>query len=213
MNLIRKYILKDFKLKILSLMLALMLWFAVAYMGESRMSLSVRVSAENLGKNFLVIKMEPDEVLVTISGPVSILKSIRARDVKIPLDLANVKGGRQVYNLQRDSVVAPKGIKVEEVKPDYVVIETDAIMEKRLKTIVKLDKKWMGMYVVKSWTPRYVIVEGSRDALKGIDSIATLPVDGSFLSEEEEVNVGLDIKDLAVRKLMPDDIWVILRRR
>jgi hypothetical protein len=133
--------------------------------------------------------------------------------VKIPLDLANVKGGRQVYNLQRDSVVAPKGIKVEEVKPDYVVIETDTIMEKRLKTIVKLDKKWMGMYVVKSWTPRYVTVEGSRDALKGIDSIATLPVDGSFLSEEEEVNVGLDINDLVVRKLIPDDIRVILRRR
>ena len=107
MNLIRKYIFKDFKLKILSLMLALMLWFAVAYMGESRMSLSVRVSAENLGKDFLVSKMEPDEVLVTINGPVSILKSIRARDVKIPLDLANVKGGRQIYNLQRDSVVAP----------------------------------------------------------------------------------------------------------
>ena len=194
-------------------MLALMLWFAVSYMGESRMSLSVSVSAENLDRDWLVSKMDPDEVLVTVNGPVSILKGIRARDVKIPLDLANVKEGRQVYNLQRDNVFVPKGIKVEEVKPDYVVIETDSIMEKRLKTVVKLDKKWMGMYVVKSWTPRYVFVEGSRGDLKGIDSIATLPVDGNFLSEEEEVNVGLDIKDIVARKLIPDNIRVILRRR
>jgi len=213
MDFIKRHIVNDFKLKILSLVLALMLWVAVAYMGESRMSISVRVSAENLDKEFIVSKMDPDEVLVTVNGPVSILKGIRARDVKIPLDLANVKEGRQVYNLQRDSVFVPKGIKVEEVKPDYVVIETDSIVEKRLKTVVKLDKKWMGMYAVKSWAPHYVAVEGSSSTLKGRDSITTLPVDGGFLSEEEEVMVGLDMKDIAARKIKPDSIRVILRRR
>jgi YbbR domain-containing protein len=213
MDFFRRHILNDFKLKILSLVLALMLWVAVAYMGESRMSIAVTISAENLGRNYIISKMDPDEVLVTLDGPVSILKGIRARDVRIPLDLVDVKEGRQVFSLRKDNVFRPEGLKVDAIKPDYVVIETDSIMEKRLKTVVKLDKKWMGMYVVKSWSPRYVAVEGSNDTLKGRDSIVTLPVDGSFMSEEEDVNVGFDMKDMVVRKIVPDNVKVTLRRR
>ena len=213
MNFFRRYILNDFKLKILSLVLALMLWVAVAYMGESRMNIAVRLSAENLAKNLIVSKMDPDEVLVTLDGPVSVLKGIRARDVRIALDLTDVKEGRQVFSLYKENVSRPEGLKVEAIKPDYVVMETDSVMEKRLKTVVKLDKKWMGLYVVKSWSPRFVTVEGSRDTLKGRDSIMTLPVDGSFMSEEEEVDVGLDTKDVVVRKMAPDNVRVTLRRR
>jgi YbbR domain-containing protein len=213
MDFIRRHIFNDFKLKILSLVLALMLWVAVAYMGESRMSIAVRVSAENLAKNLIVSKMDPDEVFVTLDGPISVLKGIRARDVRIALDVANLKEGRQVFNLYKDNVSRPEGLKVDAIKPEYVVIETDSLVEKRLKTLVKLDKKWTGLYVVKSWAPRYVTVEGSRDALKDRDSIATLPVDGSFMSEEEGVDVGLDMKDMAVRKIAPDNVRVTLRRR
>ncbi len=212
MELIKKYILKDVKLKILSLVLAAMLWLAVSYMGESRMSISVRVSPENLNRDFIVTKMEPDEVLVTINGPVSILKSIRGRDVKAPLDLSEVREGRQVYNLQYNNIYTPKGVKVEEVKPDSVVVETDGTLEKRLRTVVKLDKKWTGMYSIKSWYPHYVNVEGSRDSLKKRDFIETLPVDGNFLSDEETVDIPLDMRDITARKISPDTVRVVLRR-
>jgi len=212
MNLISKYIFKDFKLKALSIVLATMLWLAVSYMGVSRMSISVRVSADKLSRDFIVSKMDTDEVLVALNGPVSILKDIRARDVGVSLDLSNVKEGRYVYDLQKNNIRVPKGIQVEEVKPDYIVVEINGTMEKRFKTVVKLEKKWMSMYSVKSWTPRYVNIEGSGGSLKDIDSIETVPVDGSFISEEETIDVPLDAKDLIIRKIKPDTIKVILKR-
>ncbi|MCX5805662.1 MAG: CdaR family protein [Proteobacteria bacterium] len=212
MNFITKYILKDFKLKTLSLVLASMLWLAVSYMGVSKMSISVRVSADKLSRDLIVSKMDTDEVLVTLNGPVSMLKDIRARDIGISLDLSNVKEGRYVYDLQKNNVRAPKGIQVEEVKPDYIVIEIDGTIEKTLKTIVKLEKKWIGMYSIKSWTPRYVNVEGSGNALKNIESIETIPVDGNFISVEETIDVPLDAKNLIIRKVKPDIVKVILRR-
>ncbi len=212
MNLISKYIFKDFKLKALSIVLASMLWLAVSYMGVSRMSISVRVSADKLSRDYIVSKMDADEVLVTLNGPVSILKDIRARDVGVSLDLSNVKEGRYVYDLQKNNIRAPKGVQVEEVKPDYIVVEIDGTIEKRLKTVVKLEKKWMNMYSVKSWTPRYVSVEGSENSLKNIDSIETIPVDGSFISDEETIDVSLDAKDLIIRKIKPDTIKIVLKR-
>ena len=211
-SLITRYLLKDFKLKALSLVLASMLWLAVSHVGVSRMSISVRISAENLSKDLIVSKMDTEEVLLTLNGPVSILKYIRARDLGISLDLPKAKEGRHVYDLQKNNVQVPKGIQVEELKPDYVILEIDNIIEKRLKTIVKLDRKWLGMYSVRSWTPHYVHVEGSENELKNIHSIETVSVDGNFISEEEIIEVPLDSKDLTLKKIKPDTIKITLQK-
>ncbi len=208
----RDYIRKDLKLKILSLILASMLWFAVSFVGESRMGLSVRVIPEGLEKDFVVTKLQSDEVLVTVSGPVSLLKQIRGRDVRVVVNLSGVKEGRFVFTLEKKEIQVPQGIHVDEVKPDYVVVQVDRSIEKRLKTVVKLDDKMAATYKVKSWYPRYVTVEGPKAFLDPLNEIETLPVTGDFHHEEEETYVGLDTKGVALRSIRPDQIRVVVRR-
>lgn len=212
MDIIRKYILKDLTLKILSLILAAMLWFAISYIGESKMSISVQVSTDNLSKNYIVKKMDTEDVLVTINGPVLILKNLRARDIKVSVDLSNVNDGHHIFNLKRSDIRVPKGINVENIKPDYVAIEVERALEKRLRSIVRLDKKWIGIYRIKSWYPHYINVEGSRGSLENKDSIETLLVDGQLKNEEEELDVSLDTKDMLVKRLKPETIRVILKK-
>jgi YbbR domain-containing protein len=209
---LKKYLLKDFKLKVLALNLAAMLWFAVSNMGESKMSFSVKIGVDKLSKEFIIKKIENEEVLITLDGPVSILKAIRTRDIKLIIDLSNVKEGRHVYNFQTTDVQIPKGVKVDELKPDFVAIELDRAIEKKLQTVVKLDKKWTGIYRVKSWTPLFIFVEGSKESLDLVDSIETIPVDGNFLGEEETVEISLDTRDMVIRKLKPETVKVVLRR-
>ena len=177
------------------------------------MSFSVKIGVDKLGKEFIIKKIENEEVLITVDGPVSILKGIRARDIRLTLNLSDVKEGRHVFTLQETDVQIPKGVKVEALKPDFVAIELDRIMEKRLRTIITLDKKWTGVYRVKSWSPQYTFVEGSKESLEKIHSIETIPVDGNFMADEEIVEVPLDIKDMLVRKIKPETIKVVLRRQ
>lgn len=141
MSFIRTYILNDWKLKGLSLVLAVMLWFAVSYKGESKLSVSVPVVPSNLEKDLMIKSMDTEDVLVVINGPVAALKNLRPKDVKAPLDVGELKSGRHIVNIQNSDIVVPKGIKVEAVKPDYVVLEIERTLEKRLKTVVKLDNK------------------------------------------------------------------------
>ncbi len=212
MKFVRQYILKDLKLKALSLVLAAMLWFAISYIGESKMTVSVPVITENLGRELMIGNMESDALLVTINGPISILKNLRAHDIRLVINLAGVKSGAHVFTIQKDKVVVPKGIKVEQVKPDYVTIEVDKAVERRLKVVVRLDGKWAGTYEAKSWNPRYVTVEGSEGTLKERETIETLPVDGDFRGKEEEVLAPLAVKGLLLRKIIPDAVKVRLRR-
>jgi YbbR domain-containing protein len=211
-ELIRKYILNDFKLKALSVVLAVILWFAISYMGESKLSVSVKVMPANLSKELIVKRVDGEEILVTISGPVSLLKKIRSRDVRASVDLSNAKEGRNTVSLDRDNVQVPQGIKVEHIEPDFLTVDTDRIMEKRLRVIVKLDAKWSNIYKVKSWYPAYVNVEGSRGSLDTRSTIETVPVENDFGKEEEETYVGLDTKDMLVSRVRPDTIRVIIRR-
>jgi YbbR domain-containing protein len=208
----RDYIRKNGKLKILSLILAGMLWFAVSFMGESKMSLSVRVSTENLERDLMVTKLQSDEVLVTVSGPVSILKQIRGRDVKVAVNLSGLRAGRFVFNLEKKDIQVPQGMHVDEVKPDYVEVQVDRTIEKRLRTVVKLDDKVAAMYKVKSWYPRYVTVEGPKAFLDTLNEMETLPVTGDYHHEEEETYTGLNTKGMVLRSVRPDQIRVVVRR-
>jgi len=212
LNIVKKYVFKDMQLKVLSLVLAAMLWFAVSHMGETRMSFSVKVDFDKLGKEFIIKRIENEEVMITVYGPVSILKGIRARDIRVILNISDVKEGLQVFTLNDNFVQLPKGVRVDAIKPDFVTIELDRIIEKRLKTFVRLDNRWKEIYKVKAWSPQYVHVEGAKDSLENVDKIGTLPLDGNFFSDEETVEIPLDVKNILIKKIRPESIKVVLRR-
>jgi YbbR domain-containing protein len=212
MEFIRKYIINNYKLKGLSVFLAAMLWFAISNIGESSLTVSVPLLTKNLGKDFMMKKMEADAVLVTINGPISILKNLRARDIRLVVNLSSAKEGAYVFTLHKGDVTVPKGIKVETIKPDYTAIEIDKVVEKRLRSVVKLDDRWVGIYSVKEWYPRQVAVEGAQDSLSDKNVIETIPVDGPFVNREEEIDVPLDTRGMIVRKVRPETVRVYLRR-
>jgi hypothetical protein len=212
MDFLRDHILNNLKMKILAVILAITLWFAISYMGESKMSVSVKVAPLHLSRDYIVKKIDTDDILVTVSGPVSLLKNIRARDIKATIDLSNAKEGPQTVNLEQGNIQVPQGIKVAHIDPDYLMIDIDRAVEKRLKVVVKLHEKWTGTYRVKSWYPLYVDVDGSRGSLEKRSTIETLPVDNDFRNDEEERYTGLDTKDMVLTRVKPDTIRVIVRR-
>ncbi len=209
---LKRYVFKDFKLKILSLVLAAMLWFAVSHIGETRMSFSVKIDFDKLGKEFIIKRVDNDEVIITVYGPVSILKGIRTRDIKLRLNLGDAKEGLHVFTLRGNDVQMPKGLRLDTLKPDFVTVELDRVIEKRLKTIVRLDDKWKDIYKIKVWFPQYVYAEGTKNSLEKIDTIETFPIEGNFFSDEETVEIPLDIKDMHIKRLKPEIIKVVLRR-
>ncbi|OPY69537.1 MAG: hypothetical protein A4E57_01119 [Syntrophorhabdaceae bacterium PtaU1.Bin034] len=212
MSIVKKYLLNEVRLKILAIALAGALWLSMTYVGESKIALSVPVSFNALHRNLLIRETDTKDVLITVNGPLSLLKSLSAKDVKVLFDLSRVREGRHIMTIQKGDIVVPTGVKIEDVKPDYIVVEIDKIVEKRLRTIVKLDKKWIGVYDVSSWHPRYVEAEGPKELLEKRDYVETLPVDGDFSRQQEVLDIPLNTKSLEVKKMRPEAVRVILRR-
>lgn len=213
MEKIQKYIADNWKLKALSVLLAIMLWLAVYFIGEMKKEITVPVSILNLGKDFVITNVDMKVVNITLHGRVSVLKEIKDSEVKAFVNLTGAKEGENVFSIAKSDIEMPKGVQIAQIKPSAVKVEIDRLIEKRLKTIVNLDRKWIGRYTIKSWAPLYVTVEGPKRAWGVKSSIETDPVDGDFRNDEEIATVTLNTEGLQSTKVKPDTVRVILRKQ
>ncbi len=211
-TLFERYVIKDWKLKLLSLVLAVMLWYTVFQIGEPKKDITVPLTVSNLAKSMVIMKMDPERVIVTVSGRVSMLKDIKEHDVTAVLNMNGAKEGTVVFEMSRTSVAVPKGIDIVEVRPGTVRVTLDRIVEKNLRVTPVLDKKWTGRYEVTNTSPRYVVAEGPRKTLEKVAVIETLPANGDLHRNEEVVNVGFNVEELPRVKIRPDSARLTLRR-
>jgi len=212
MKIIQKYVLENWKLKALSLVLGFMLWLAVFFIGEMKKEMSVQVSVINLSKEYVVVKMDPEKVDVTLSGRVSLVKDIKHSDIKVTLSLLNAKEGESVFSLTKNNVQIPKGVQIEQIKPTAIKVQLDRIVEKKVKTVVRLERKLAGRYGLKSWAPGFVTIEGPRRVLETKDTIETNPVGGNLNHDEEVVMVSLNPEGFGASRIKPNAVKVVLRR-
>jgi hypothetical protein len=209
---IKRLLLREIRLKGLAIMLSLMLWVSTTYLGESKMGFLVPLSFEDLDKGMMIRDADTRDVMVTLDGPLSLLKNLKADDIKVSLNLARAKEGRQIFTIRKGDVIVPGGLKVEAARPDYVVVELDKLVEKRLPIVVKLDKRWATAYEVVSCRPAFAEVEGPRELLEKGTVLETLPVDGNFTRQQEVLDIPLNAKSLEARRVTPGSATVILRR-
>jgi len=211
-NVLERYVIKDWKLKLLSLVLAIMLWYTVFQIGEPKKDLTIPVSIAHLPKNMIVTEMDPERVFVTVSGRVSLLKDLKDRDVSVMINMNGTKEGEAVFNFSKANVNVPKGIEVVDVRPGTLRLTVDRIIEKNLKVLPKLDRKWKGRYDITRISPQYVIAEGPRRSLEKLTSIETLPINGDLRHNEEAVNVGLNLEDMPRTSVKPDNARIMLKK-
>jgi hypothetical protein len=208
----KKHILENWKLKLLSVALATMLWFVVYLIGETKKEISVPVSIVNLGRNYVIMKTDNAKVAIALNGRVSVLKDIKESDVKVSLSMSNIQEGENVFNISKSNVQIPRGVQIGDIKPSSIKIDIDRIVEKKVKTVVRLDKRWIGEYEVKSWSPDYVMVEGPKRIWEKKLLIETLPVNDELKQAEETVTVSLDTEGVQASTIKPDTVKVILKR-
>jgi YbbR domain-containing protein len=127
-------ILHNFWLKIFSLGLATMIWLAI-HIGithdfaltnpnpthPSRQFVKLPVSLVTQPGDGRVFKVYPKEIVATIDGEEPILRRMTSKDIKIYVDLTDIKKkGQTNSELHAD---APKDVTVVDLKPAAVAIE------------------------------------------------------------------------------------------
>jgi YbbR domain-containing protein len=185
-------------LKLLSVLLAIALWFAVS--GEERIETTINMALQmvNLQPNLMVTSEFPPAIQVRVVGPRSIVNSLSQTRLSETLDLNNYKSGRHTFYLGPNSFAFPRGVQVIRVQPNPINLTLSPTLTRTLpiKPVLENDPP-EGYEVISAKTrPLEVTLKGPYPELAELNSIPTLPIDLSHLKENTTIATDLDFKNL-----------------
>jgi len=200
-------------LKLLSLLLALALWFAVS--GEERTETTINMALEmvNLHPSLMVTSEVPPSLQVRVVGPRSIVNNLSQSRLTETLDLAGYKTGRHTFYLGPSSFSFPRGVQVIRIQPNPINLTLAATMTQTLPIKPVLDNNPPEGYEVISvqTRPPQVTVKGPYPELAELNFLPTLPIDLSNFKENAVIATDLDFKNLHLALKEPVTILADIR--
>lgn len=192
-------------LKIVSLLIAGVLWMAVA--GQVTVERNIRVPLEyrNVPPSMEIVGDPPGEVDVRMRGSSSNLARVVQGDVVAALDLTNARPGTNIFNLQAREVRVPFGVQVVQVTPPTVSLEFERAGQKVVPVSPVVEGDPAPGFVVGRITtsPATVEVLGPLSRLEQLREATTEPVSvtGARATLQDTVTVG--VEDASVRLREP----------
>src|SRR5215471_13744875 len=129
------WITNNWHLKIVSLVLAAMLWMAVANQASSEIGLEVPREYRNIPRKLEITGDMTNTVQVRLRGSSSLIKGITAKDVSTTIDLGKMTSGEKSVPLSPQNVQAPFGAEVIRVNPSSVRFDLERTMRKSVPVI------------------------------------------------------------------------------
>lgn len=204
-------LLKNFELKLISVVLALFLWFMVVTSDYKEATYDVPIVLDNLNKGLIAV-YDTNLVRVTVKGPDYVLKNLSFNDLKVKINADMLKYGKNKYPISNQDVIIPKGVELLKVEPRVIIITIDQLIEKRLKVVpVFIGSPKLG-YKVKSIKvyPDTVVVKGAKNNISEMKTIETLPIDLTNKYKDLTYNIALR-KSQGIMEIDPSYIDVVVK--
>ena len=113
-------------LKLLSIVVATLLWLVVTGDPEVERSLRVGLELQRAPVGVELVGAVPDTVAVRVRGAASRLSALGPGNLSVVVDLDGVKPGRRLFPLAADQVTVPYGIQVAQVTPSALPLTFEA---------------------------------------------------------------------------------------
>ena len=120
MGFLRRYILSNWHLKLLSLLLAFVLWSGITGEPPAEVGFTVPLELQNIPEGLIVVGDVPSTVHVRLHGPGPLVRRLGASDVSVALNLAGLARGEHSFQLEPRQVLLPYGVRVTRLSPSQV---------------------------------------------------------------------------------------------
>ena len=207
-HLLKDWFSNDKFLLVFSFLLAIIMWMMVISDRNPQTNSLVKnvpvefVNAETLQNSGLhIISKSNDEVYVSISGRLSEIYHITAKDIDAKLDLSSVRSPG-VYHIPVIASVDKAGVSLEEVIPETISIEVDYIVKNRRDIEVLYQGELQEGYELESATLSIdaLTLEGPETTLRKIAK-AVAVVDLSNITESGDVDCKLKLANSSMEEI------------
>lgn len=203
-RLVRKIFFEDWGMKLIALVITLALWFGVTGLrtttkGErfNDIPLNIRVS-----NNVEIVNSPVTEVDIVLSGDKRKIDQLQLdkRNLVISLDLTDVQPGNRTVQIlpENVSIELPQGVKLEEIQPNKIAVELEAMEEREIPVRVQTEgalPEGFEIYGEPTITPAKVRLRGPASLIKSLGFVSTEEIDltnrnTDFTAQQVPVNTA-----------------------
>jgi YbbR domain-containing protein len=206
-KLLRRVFVEDWRVKLLSLAIAIVLWLLVTGQNQP-VTAHVNVQLNFIRPQALEISNDPPRTVdVMLTGSRNKLDDLTSLDLVATVDLSDQRAGERVLRLaDKAQITLPQGIKVDGFQPSAIPIRLEEILDRQIAVEARLEGKPADGYEVYSVYPNKGSVS-VRGPASRVNALQKIPTESIWLAGHKDSftaqNVALDVPDPKVDLLEP----------
>ncbi len=192
---VRDLFLENWGIKLISLVLALSLWFFVTSKGKTEVPLTVPIEIQNIPKGMTVVGDVVRYLEVRVQGPDRVMQDISmGKKVVCVLDLGMARAGDNTLRISPDDIRRPAGVSVTHLTPYEVRFTLEPLLRKTVRLVPVLHGDPRAGYRVAEVTvrPARVSAEGPSSVMRTLAVLRTMPIDITGTSDDVTVEPRID---------------------
>jgi YbbR domain-containing protein len=181
LDFLQRYVFAHFGYKVISLGLAVGLWWAVAHDPVAEVGVTVPIEFHRIPSNLEISSVNIPEAQVRVRGPERLIHELRAQEVHVEVDLADVKPGERTFDMTAQQVHLPRDLDVMQVVPSQVRLGFDVGLTREVEVrprVIGTFAPGFGIAQVLA-EPATVSISGPKQRVETVEAATTDPVDVS----------------------------------
>jgi YbbR domain-containing protein len=206
----RKILFENWGIKLISLGLALTLWFNITSKGKLEIALTVPLELKNIPTGMAIVGDVPGYLEVRLQGQERVLRDISTdKEVSGSLDLSLAREGENTVRISPDDITRPSGIAVTHLSPYEISVRLEPILRKTVRLTPVLHGNPAPGYRVSGAAarPARIVIEGPAGVVKPLTALQTMPIDIDGTAKNITVEPKLDYAGKPI-KLLDKDVSV-----
>ena len=211
MSFLRRWVLHNFWLKVLSLVLATGLWRAISPDQElAEVAVRVPIEFQHVPSDLEISSMTIPDAQIRVRGPERLIRELRSTDIHAELELGDAKPGERTFDLTAQQVRLLRDLTVVQVVPGQVHL----IFDTRLTRDVEIHPRVTGTFLPGEQIARVLVdperitITGPKDHVEMVDSATTDPVDASGTRTMATFSTNAFVPDPLVQVVQPVPVRV-----
>ncbi|MBN2333034.1 MAG: hypothetical protein JXO49_02890 [Deltaproteobacteria bacterium] len=203
----------NFNLKILSVILAVLLWFVVIGESKNELGMDVPIEFQGIAQDVTIAGDIPSTIHIRLKGSATLLRPLTKKPPFFSIDLAGAKVGDNVILLGEHQLKnLSLGINVVDITPPTITLTLDTIIEKRLPVVIETSGSLPRGYQIANMStmPEFAVVRGTKRYLQKIDKITTKPIDLSTIEQQLSREVALSYLPEKIKSIDPLTVKVFI---
>lgn len=208
---LRTHIFGHLRLKLLSLLIAVALWYAVAHDQPAELALTVPIEFYNTPEHLEISSDRIQRAEVRVQGPARTLREMTTADIDAVIDLAGTRVGEHTFDLTPKQIRhVPHNVQIVQVVPSQIRLDLDRSASK----VVEVTPRVIGTFAAGyrlgdvQVDPQTVTIVGPQLRLNNIQSAITDPVDATGLVGRATFTTQAYVGDPLVQLQHPEPIHV-----